>query len=110
MAKVFIVNKGDHNYDAAKEFGELVIVSEGSIDKYEPAKIAEEFDKILVNSEPGDYILLSGLALVNAIATGLMVDMHGKVNFLLYHQRKRIYIPKTVQFSLLKIDQPINED
>jgi len=98
MPKVFIINKGRHNYTDAEKYGELVSVSEGSIDKYNPDKIYRDFYEVLNNSTPEDFLLLSGLALVNSIATGIMVALHGKVNYLIFHQRKSNYIKKDLTF------------
>ena len=97
--KVYIVNKGGHDYESASKYGELIVLSTGSIDKYAPSNIYVDFYEILKDSSPDDLILLSGLALVNTIAGGIMVALHGRINFLLYHIRNKCYIERNVVFS-----------
>ncbi|KKN53601.1 hypothetical protein LCGC14_0600970 [marine sediment metagenome] len=102
MPKVYIVNEGSHNYNDAKRFGELVPLSyAGRIGRYSPSVIFLEFADILKDSSKEDFILLSGLALVNAIATGIMSRLHGNVNFLIYHQKTGAYIERNLSFLVL---------
>lgn len=102
MAKVYIVNEGSHDYSDAGQYGELVTLSEaGKISRHSPSTIFIEFIKVLKDSSSDDYLLLSGLALVNAIAAGIMSRLHGKVNFLLFHQNKGTYIKRDVSFTSL---------
>ncbi len=99
MPKVYIVNKGGHNYEPASKYGELVTLSEGGVDKHSPAKIYMDFIEILRDSSPGDFLLLSGLTLINSVATGIMVAMHGQVNYLLFHQRNGNYVARNIKFN-----------
>lgn len=102
MAKVYIVNKGSHDYSDAEQYGEIIILSEaGKISRHSPSTIFIEFMKELKNSSIDDYLLLSGLSLVNAIAAAIMSRLHGKVNFLIYHQSRRTYIKRDISFTSL---------
>ena len=45
--KVYIVNKGVHDYSDAKRFGELVFLTEGSYNILSTSRMAREFTKQL---------------------------------------------------------------
>ena len=105
MPKVYIVNEGSHDYSDAERYGELVSLSKaGRISRYSPSVIFLNFIEILKDSKAEDYLLLSGLALVNAIDADIMSRIHDKINFLIYHQSKGTYIERNVTFKVLSGD------
>ena len=57
QARVFIPNKGHHDYTDAKRFGELTFVTKGVQNKYGVANIARVWEDALEASLPTDYIL-----------------------------------------------------
>ena len=85
MPKIYVVNKGGHDYSDAKRFGELHFLSEGPISKYAVSKIYREFAMILRESTNLDYILLTGLTVMACIACACFSFLHGgKLNLLLF--------------------------
>lgn len=82
--KVYVVNRGGHDYSDAERFGELVFLSEGTMHRHAIGTMYREFSQILDNSSPDDYILASGLTQMTAVATAIFAYKHGRVNFLLY--------------------------
>lgn len=84
MPKVFVVNKGCHNYENALRFGEVEYLSEGSVNPYSTGSIYRNFWLKLKNSQPGDYILITGLSIMSSIACGIFARLHGKLNLLIY--------------------------
>lgn len=91
MAKVFIVNKGGHDYSDAKRFGEVYFLSEGPISKFAVSKIYREFAMQLRESTPADYILITGLTTMACIACSCFSFLHkGKLNMLLYKNGRYI--------------------
>ncbi len=94
MARVYIVSKSAHDFTGAEQFGELITLSEGPVNRYSVNNIHRQFYSILQHSNPEDYILVCGLSIMNAIAASIMAALHGKVNFLLFKQGE--YLPRNV--------------
>lgn len=92
--KVYIINKGGHDYNDAKRFGRLVYLSEGIMNRYSVGRIYREFSSVLKDSHKDDYILVSGLNIMNSIAGAIFGSLHGRLNILLY--RKNIYVERRI--------------
>lgn len=84
MTKVFVTNRGGHDHSDAERFGELIFLSEGSISRYATTQIYRQFSEKLKNSRPEDFLLPTGLTVMNLIASSIMAHMHGRINLLLY--------------------------
>jgi len=84
MAKVFVVNKGCHDHSDAERFGELVFLSEGSINRYAVANMYREFVRHLEKSKKEDFILITGLSVMSSVACSIFARLHGRLNLLLY--------------------------
>jgi len=91
MPKVFITNRSGHDFSAARSYGKFVYLSVGMANPYEVTKIYREFAAILRNSDPEDYILVTGLNIMNMIAAAIMARKHGKINLLQYHAEDKSY-------------------
>ena len=99
MARVFVVNKGGHDFSGAERFGELVFLSEGQLSKFAVTKIYRQFAMKFRGSSPQDYVLLTGLTTMSCIACSCFTFLHGKLNLLLYKDGR--YIERTVLLSEL---------
>lgn len=84
MKTVYIINKSAHDYEDAKQYGDFVFLSEGTFDKFDTNKIYRQFYEILASSKPDDYILLTGLPIMQGIAMTIMSALHGRLNLLLF--------------------------
>ena len=84
MSTVYIINRGGHDYSAAKKFGQLVFLSEGPLSKYATSQIYRKFSMKLRESSPTDYLMITGLTTMACIACSCFAFMHGKLNLLLY--------------------------
>ena len=84
MTKVFIVNKAPHDFRPAEQFGELVFLSEGPMNKYHTNNIFRQFLDRMKDSSESDYIVLCSLSVMNAIACAIFSWKHGTLNLLLY--------------------------
>ncbi len=89
MKKVYIPNKSIHDFSAAEPFGELVFLSEGSLSRYKSSRIYRLFQNILKDSKRDDYLLVSGLTVLNLIAALILYDLHGQVNLLLFRNSNK---------------------
>ncbi len=84
MARVYIVNKGGHDYSDAKRYGELHFLSEGQISKYAANKIYRKFAIQLRESTNKDWILITSLTVMACIACSCFAVLHGRLNLLLF--------------------------
>ena len=97
MSKVFVVNKGHHNYEQAKEFGELVFLTEESLNIFASSNLVYTISAPLLEQSSGDdYLLLSGHILPNAIAFNTMMKKNLKVKSLVWLGNAGVYKTVTV--------------
>ena len=90
MPAVYIVNKSNHNFTPAKDYGNLVFLSYGPMNRYSTNNMFRIFREGLENSSPDDYIVPCSLNIMNAIACSIFAHKHGKLNLLLYKDGKYI--------------------
>lgn len=115
MSKVFVVNRGCHDHSDAERFGELVYLSEGSINRYATGKMYREFVPELKKSSSEDYILTTGLTVMSVVACSIFARIHGRVNLLLFKSLRRpdeesYYVERTVVLDELLVVGPRRED
>jgi len=84
MNKVYIVNKSSHDFSPATEFGELIFLSEGPINRYGTNNMHRIFTEQMKDSSSNDYIVLCSLSAMNAMACAIFAHKHGTLNLLLY--------------------------
>lgn len=88
MRKVYIINRSVHDFSAATEYGELVYMSEGSINRFNTSRIYRLFYPILKDSHENDYILITGLTVMNLVAAFIFAMKHKRLNLLLFKSYK----------------------
>ena len=93
MPKVYIPNRGAHNYSDAIHFGELVYITDGLINPMSTGFIFRKLADHLKDSKPEDYLLISGLPIMNIMAAAILGRMHGVLNLLVFHYGK--YVKRT---------------
>lgn len=84
MRRVYILGDGGHDYTDARRFGELHFISIPVEMKWEISAVYDLLREELMESSEEDLLLVSSLASHLAIATAIMVEWYGRVNFLLY--------------------------
>jgi hypothetical protein len=84
MAKVFIVNKSAHDFSPATKYGEVIFLSEGSMNRYATNSMVRQFEALMEGSSEGDYIVPCSLNVMNSIACAIFAHKHGKLNLLLF--------------------------
>lgn len=97
MSRVYILNKGPHDYSDAEYFGELVYCTEGSLPRDDTAQMYREMLPHIDESEPDDYIMLTSLASLCAVAAAMFAAKHGRLNLLIH--KGDGYINKTLHFD-----------
>lgn len=101
MRKVFIPNKSIHDFSEAEKYGELVYLSNGNMPRYKTSRIYRLFTDILDTASPDDFVLVSGLTILNIIATLIMQAKFGYVNLLLFKSTDNgnHYIERTIKIG-----------
>lgn len=91
MAKVYIVNKGNHVYDSAKSFGEIVFLTEGRQSVFSTDNLKEKISSGLDNITDKDYLLVSGHIIPNAIAINCIIKKLSFARILIWIGNKAEY-------------------
>lgn len=100
MPTVYIVNRGGHDFSSARHYGELSFLTEGQYSPFAVDKIYREIANKLRKSKPEDYILCTGLSIMNSIACSCFAMKHGgKLNMLLFRNGR--YIARTLMVGEL---------
>lgn len=84
MPNIYLPNKGAHDYSPAKEYGNFVTMTEGPLKLTEVGYLTRIMSVCLEKSSKEDYILLCGPTLANVIACSIFVQMHGRINLLIF--------------------------
>lgn len=84
MPTVYITNKGAHNFDPAKKFGNIKYLSKGSMNRYSTNRMYRVFLEALEGSKEEDYLLPTGLSTMNLIAAVIFALKHKRLNLLLF--------------------------
>lgn len=84
MPKVLIPNKSAHDFSRAREYGELIFLTDGRINKYSVANMVREFEPIIEESSPDDYILPTSLGILSSILQAMFAVKHRRLNLLLF--------------------------
>lgn len=101
--KVYIVNKAGHDFSRAEEFGELIYLSEGPINRYSLTAMYRTFHEGLKDSRKDDYILPTGYSIMTMVAAVIFSNMHGKINILLYKDGN--YMPRSLMLNNTKDEE-----
>lgn len=88
--KVYIVNKSSHDFTAASEYGDVMFLSEGKMNRYDTNDMIRQFSTVMKDSSPDDYIVPCSLNVMNSIACAVFAVKHKKLNLLLFKDRKYI--------------------
>jgi hypothetical protein len=97
--KVYVVNKGCHDYSKAEKFGTLVYLTEGRFSRFATGKMYRVFHEKISKSSSNDYILVSGLTIMNSVVCSMFARKHGRVNLLLFNagpNKRDDYVTRTV--------------
>lgn len=97
---VYVINRSGHDLSPAEEFGDLVYLTSGPINKFKTNQIYRLMKPILEVSEPDDLILLSSLNVMSSIACAMFAVTHnGRLNLLLYDHRENSYKARRLDLS-----------
>lgn len=98
MPKVFVPNRSFHNFSGAEKYGELIFLTEGSVRRTNVNQLYRECYQKMASAQPGDFLLVSSLAILNAIPASILAHRFGRVNFLIFTKDqylvREIVLPK----------------
>ena len=94
---VFIANKSAHDFDGASAYGKLVYVTQGFQQMFSVNHHTRTWAKVLKDSKPDDFLVLTSMNSLCAVGAALFAMMHGRLNILLY--RKGKYIPRQLNLA-----------
>ena len=97
--KVYIVNKSAHDFSSALEFGKLVFMSEGRINRFGTNDMIRKFQDAMRNSESTDYLLPCSLNTANIMAAAVFALKHKRLNLLLFKPATGEYISRVHVFE-----------
>lgn len=95
--RIFIPNKGCHDYSAAESYGDLTYISRGLLEKTELGLFSRLVDKALETSKPSDYVLPSSFSVASCLLASAFARKHGKVNYLIYLRGR--YVERTISYK-----------
>jgi len=96
MNKVYILNKAAHDYSDATRYGELIVCTDGSLDKLDIQQMYRELSESFYDSESTDYILLTSLSSLCSVACSIFALKHNQLNLLVH--TKDGYVERSIFF------------
>lgn len=81
---VYIINRSGHDFSDAERFGKLVFLSSGTMPRFGVTNMYRQFVDHLKDSKPEDYLLVTGLTIMNVVAAAIFGYLHGRINLLLF--------------------------
>ena len=90
MAKVYVVNKSSHDFTPALNFGDIIFLSEGRMDRYATNNMHRQFSEMMELSNASDYIVPCSLNVMNAMACAIFAAKHKRLNLLLFKKGRYI--------------------
>lgn len=102
--RVYVTEKGSHDYSKAAEHGELKFLYDKSsrANVFASDALVKEIEEKLVDSNSDDFLLLSGSMTPAVISFYVLMNKHGLVQNLLYSFKNNDYELRTIrrgQFS-----------
>lgn len=99
--KVYVLSKGGHDYSDAERFGKLVFLDIPSYLKWDIDSLYRELQNGLRDANRDDLFIVSNLASHCCVATAILVEWFGQVNFLIYrkdrYEEKKLVVNAEVE-------------
>lgn len=95
--KVYVVNRGAHDFSEAQKHGHLVYMTEGFQPRFSVNTAYRRFEFCMQDSSEEDWLLLTGLSTLNAVASAIFAVKHNRLNLLLFNGKT--YTKRTLIFD-----------
>lgn len=101
MSRVFVCNAAGHRYSKARQYGELIFLTQGKKNIFSTDRLEAEIQDLMreYDVQPNDYFLIGGNVLINILPLGYMVKKFGKVKTLFWDPLHKSYIVRDLDFS-----------
>lgn len=99
MPNIYLPNKSSHDISDAYRFGDVIPLTSGKISRYSTNHLYREIEPVISKSTSTDYILLTGLTVVNVITCSLFVLKHNRLNLLIHHSDDNSYVSRIMTFE-----------
>ena len=86
--KVYILTKGAHDYSDAERFGTLVFLNIPTFVRWDIQRLYLELQEGLKDAKEDDLFLVSHLTSHCCVATAILTEWFGRVNFLIFRKDK----------------------
>lgn len=95
--KVIVPQMAGHDFKKATSFGRVIELLPGRLSPFNVDLLQTRIKKRLQEEDisENDFLVLSGPAVINCLTFVEWLDMHGKVELLLFHSRDFQYIHRT---------------
>lgn len=91
LPTVWIVNYSGHDFSAAKPWGKLKVVTEGYVSQESLDRVLYTVTRPLFESDPNDWLALSGMGILQVAAVSFMLAQHGRANLLVWDGKAESY-------------------
>lgn len=88
---VWIVNKAGHPTAKAEKFGRVVPLTTGAVNPFRPDRLMYLIGSRLQLAHQDDYVLISGLPILNALVTTMWLQKFPFIKFLQWSTQDRDY-------------------
>ena len=85
MPTVYVINKGCHDYTAARKYGQIVYLTEGLFSRFSTSKMYRMFKHYVRDSGKHDLIVVGGLTVMTCVFCSMFAIKHGRLNLLLHN-------------------------
>jgi hypothetical protein len=102
--RVYVPSKSAHNFDDAKQFGELVYLTEGVLNRIQINNVYRIVAAALAGADRNDYLLITGPTTVNAVAASILGYRFGQVNYLIFDGYAGRYVSKPIYIDKLEVE------
>lgn len=86
--KVYVLGKGGHDYSDAERYGKLVFLDIPTYARWDIDRLYRELEEGLQDADKDDLFIVSHLASHCCVATALLIEWFGRVNFLIFRKDK----------------------
>lgn len=100
-SRVYVINDGGHDFSDAERFGEVLMITSGSINIFSPERDRLKMVDVIKNFDPKkDFICLAGGAFTGFLAGQIFEYLHNveHVRLLIFNSKSREYFVRDIKF------------
>ena len=110
MATVWLVQHKGYDLTDARRFGEVKpLVTDPKANVFDMTARLADIHGGLCDAKKEDFLLISGYALLNIIAAGILMEKFGQVKLLVFNGISRTYEYRTLTRGQLQLFEPKGE-